>query len=58
MSNNLLTVPVSISFCRNRYDKIIYITLKSSFTNSMFSNTTTDVHTEPADTIEKESPNN
>ena len=34
------------------------MTLNSSYTNNMSSNTTADVHNKPADRIEKESPNN
>ena len=58
MNTNLLTVSFLINFFHNTDDKNIDMTLNSSSTNTMSSNTTSDVHEKPAETIEKKSPNN
>ena len=58
MSTNIITFLVSILFCHNPDNKNIGMTLNLSSTKNISYTTTADVHEEPADTIEKESPNN
>ena len=53
MNFNILTVPVSISFYHNTYDKNIYMTLNLSSANNIPSTITAAVREKPADTIEK-----
>ena len=44
MNTNLLTVPFSISFCHNKYNKNIDMKLKPSGTTTMSSTNTYSVH--------------
>ena len=58
MTNNILTVPVSISCYHNTDERNFDMTLNLSSTNTMASTITAAVHEKPSDTIEKYPPNN
>ena len=58
MNNNILTVSIESSFCHNKDDINIDMTLNSSSNNTVLSTTTAAVHEKPDDTTDKESSNN